>query len=377
MINALASPCGVVMSTQGHTMTVIATDGENVNPRTVEAITSYSGERYDFILVANQAPGRYWMQFYATDNCEEYKITQFAILQYNARPSRLLGSPSSYDQLKNEKKLTLNPPLKTCADDLPDGVCVSSLRSSKSVQTDVLKQIPDIKMYMAYNFSLFEPGELFVPNTYTKYAVFLPGPYIVSSFMNHLSFSFPPAPLLTQYQDVADKTCNMDNIPRGCSSNSIRNCSCTHVVYIPLGAVVEIVFIDEVAFDDAHAFHLHGYAYHVLGMGSPGDFGLQKLDRDLVIRLDQQGRLKRNFVRPPSKDTLVVPNQGYSVIRFKADNPGSWLFHCHYEVHTLVGMAFVVQVGDPSDLPPVPDGFPRCGNFLPNRLDETLRTKEW
>nr|CAH7756550.1 unnamed protein product [Callosobruchus chinensis] len=28
-------------------------------------------------------------------------------------------------------------------------------------------------------------------------------------------------------------------------------------------------------------------------MGSPEDFGLKKLDKDLVMRLDRQGRLKR------------------------------------------------------------------------------------
>lgn len=33
---------------------------------------------------------------------------------------------------------------------------------------------------------------------------------------------------------------------------------------------------------------------------------------------------------------MLEPN-GYAVIRFKADNPGTWLLHCHIEFHTVSG----------------------------------------
>ncbi|PSN45772.1 Laccase [Blattella germanica] len=42
-----------------------------------------------------------------------------------------------------------------------------------------------------------------------------------------------------------------------------------------------------------------------------------------------------------------------------------WLFHCHFVKHHVAGMSLVVQVGEPEDLPPVPKGFPKCGNYLP------------
>ena len=44
---------------------------------------------------------------------------------------------------------------------------------------------------------------------------------------------------------------------------------------------------------------------------------------------------------------------------------GYWLFHCHILFHLLVGMSTVFHVGEIKDLPPIPEGFPRCGDFTP------------
>jgi iron transport multicopper oxidase len=42
---------------------------------------------------------------------------------------------------------------------------------------------------------------------------------------------------------------------------------------------------------------------------------------------------------PAKRDNVVVPANGYVVIRFKADNPGVWFFHCHIDLHLVGGMA--------------------------------------
>lgn len=31
-----------------------------------------------------------------------------------------------------------------------------------------------------------------------------------------------------------------------------------------------------------------------------------------------------------TKDTISIPSKGYTIFRFKADNPGFWLMHCHF-----------------------------------------------
>lgn len=38
------------------------------------------------------------------------------------------------------------------------------------------------------------------------------------------------------------------------------------------------------------------------------------------------------------RDTFVLRPEGHIVLRFQADNPGVWLFHCHIEWHVDQGL---------------------------------------
>ncbi|EZA48024.1 hypothetical protein DMN91_010549 [Ooceraea biroi] len=62
---------------------------------------------------------------------------------------------------------------------------------------------------------------------------------------------------------------------------------------------------------------------------------------------------------------MIVPNTGFIIIRFIADNPGWWFFHCHFLWHTATGMNVVLHVGKPTDLPSIPLDFPECYNWTP------------
>ena len=42
---------------------------------------------------------------------------------------------------------------------------------------------------------------------------------------------------------------------------------------------------------------------------------------------------------------------------------GYWLLHCHLVIHSQIGMSVVIKVGEASDRPPIPAGFPKCGNY--------------
>ena len=45
---------------------------------------------------------------------------------------------------------------------------------------------------------------------------------------------------------------------------------------------------------------------------------------DDVKALDEAGGITRRVTQAPIKDTVIVPDGGYTVIRFKADNPGMY-----------------------------------------------------
>jgi hypothetical protein len=50
-------------------------------------------------------------------------------------------------------------------------------------------------------------------------------------------------------------------------------------------------------------------------------------------------------------------------MRFVADNPGTWMFHCHLDFHSEVGMALLIKIGKDKDLPPEPKNWPQCGSY--------------
>ena len=52
---------------------------------------------------------------------------------------------------------------------------------------------------------------------------------------------------------------------------------------------------------------------------------------------------------------------------------GFWFMHCHIEVHQISGMAVILQEGEVDDMPPTPDGFPTCGNYLPSTISKVPR----
>lgn len=74
-----------------------------------------------------------------------------------------------------------------------------------------------------------------------------------------------------------------------------------------------------------HPFHLHGHHFQVLSRGSAGGGDVQARDGDIASV-------------PMRRDTVSVHGLGSTVIRFKADNPGVWLLHCHIEWHMPLGM---------------------------------------
>lgn len=74
-----------------------------------------------------------------------------------------------------------------------------------------------------------------------------------------------------------------------------------------------------------HPFHLHGFSFHVMGTGQP--FGPTtntntRMTVDYLKQLDENNQLDRNTDSPPGKDTIPVPNNGYVLLRFRANNPG-------------------------------------------------------
>jgi L-ascorbate oxidase len=147
---------------------------------------------------------------------------------------------------------------------------------------------------------------------------------------NNISLEFPSFPLLTQPEMIDESMfCNENNTQgKFCTDNGFKNgttCKCTHLIKADLNSVVEFVVVgasDQIA----HPIHLHGHKFHIVDMGV-----YYYRPKEEYLRY---GGIPTNIhKRPPYKDTCVLPYPGYVRLRFRADNPGFWLFHCHFDWH--------------------------------------------
>ena len=91
---------------------------------------------------------------------------------------------------------------------------------------------------------------------------------------------------------------------------------------LPFNRVVELLVTN---LDAAmHPFHLHGHNFWIVATSEVPD---------------GETRYGPNYVR---RDVVSMPPYGWARIRFVADNPGVWLFHCHIDWHMHVGLVAVV-----------------------------------
>ncbi|KAG5670510.1 hypothetical protein PVAND_000769 [Polypedilum vanderplanki] len=372
-ITAFYSVCPAQLTIEGHTMTIIATDGEPVHPVNVNTIISFSGERYDFVINADQPVGAYWIQLRGLGECGIKRTQQLAILRYARGPYQPATPAPTYD-VGLPQGVVMNPLDAQCDQPRQDAICVNQLKDAgkRTIQDPaLLKEKPDVKIFLPFRFYLYRPEELFQPNTYNRFLVAPTGDHVIS-LIDEISYLSAPTPLLSQYDDInPEQFCNGDNRPANCGPN----CMCTHKVDIPLNAIVEVVLVDEVQQPNlSHPFHLHGYGFNVIGIGRSPDTTIKKINLKHALDLDRRGLLHRQYDLPPIKDTIAVPNNGYVVFRFRADNPGAWLFHCHFLFHITIGMNLILHVGTQADLPPVPPNFPTCGDHLPEVMPPIVQT---
>lgn len=105
-----------------------------------------------------------------------------------------------------------------------------------------------------------------------------------------------------------------------------------HAFVLQKDDVVDIVLNNQDT--GKHPFHLHGHVFQVIDRGSPVD------DSDPPEAFDYDNHTAFPEY-PMRRDVVYVNPQSHIVMRFKADNPGVWFFHCHIEWHLEQGLALV------------------------------------
>lgn len=353
---------------------MIATDGNNIEPITVDTIITTAGERYDFIIEANQEPGVYCVKVKLLGECDEDGgIVQYGILAYSNSSNITVEEYIEYGrEAENCRDIGdemigtsfVNHPNMTCNDPTNHHYCPTDL-ISLNVDESLLNATVDQRLVFGFDNYEVDYDEVFQTN---RYEHFLSdgGPDLIQAAINNISFTHPSISILTQTDQIHDDMfCDQDNLPERCAEREI--CHCTHRIKIKLNSVVEMVLIDdrdEIG-PENHPFHIHGYAFTVTEIGQDKD---HPMTMSRYKRLQQENRLPviASLSDAVLKDTISIPSNGYTVARFRANNPGFWLMHCHFEWHMSMGMTLILQVGEPNDdFVKAPEGFPTCGNYVP------------
>ncbi|XP_063989711.1 uncharacterized protein LOC135168987 [Diachasmimorpha longicaudata] len=317
--------CPVQVSVTNHKIQIIASDSGTIDPVEVDTFLMYSGERYDFVLKADQPPGNYWINYRTVGICNGLKqsASTFAILNYKGIP-------------REQEAVAMKGGMGDLLQIFSDNTSLRLIDYNNSAPVPAaLAGTPDYTLYFKYSFK--------------KHAT-----------LNDLVFKNP-----TWDSPLTDETPSSTY----CTPSTMENkkcendqCSCTMVYPIEYNALVEIVFVGtwtEADLDDDYfpeavskmqnrPMHFHGHDFYVVAWNdTTGNVTL-----DAVEELNQRGNIPKKFENPILKDVVTIPGRGYTIIRFFARHSGYWLFQSPIIDETVKETGFVIKVGkDPTVKP--------------------------
>ncbi|XP_057801836.1 L-ascorbate oxidase-like [Salvia miltiorrhiza] len=292
-----------------HKLTVVEADGNYVEPFTVDNIDIYSGESYSVLFTTDQYYHRnYWISV-SVRGREPQTPQGLTILNYHTESaSRLPVSP---------------PPVPPRWDDD---------HYSKAFSNKILAAARSPMPPPAHDRRIVLLNTQNTMDGFTKWSI------------NNISLALPSTPYLGAIKynlaDAYDQTSPPDHYTPADYDIRVRppnpNTTSGNGIYVlSFGSTVDVILqnanTNTFNVSEIHPWHLHGHDFWVLGYGE-GKF----TDKD---------EAGFNLKNPPLRNTAVIFPYGWTALRFVADNPGAWAFHCHIEPHLHLGMGVVFAEG--------------------------------
>lgn len=313
------------MSIDDHEMDIIEVDSTEVDSYSVHMLTIAPGQRYSVIVLADSLLEAVWMRLQMQTSCFQYRPPALdknfdTIIEY--RKPETAVSRFVKKMFKREVEEEFDPALidsLSWEDALPENECLD-LDESKLAPV-VSASVPDYTVRYKISPKVLNLERVQqAPFGFINRTTFQPAigaPNIQVAFGKALIEDTVLVPTVTGRDD--------DPIWGGAQL----------VTEIPHGSVVEMVINN--SDDNAHPFHLHGH-----------DFWVVRSYAELVAgegRWREEYEEQYNIENPIRRDTVTIPRKGHVVIRFVADNPGIWAFHCHVAWHLAAGMMMQFSTG--------------------------------
>lgn len=345
----------------GHRLTLVGTDGSYTEPLATDYIMISPGQTMDLLLLADQPPGDYAMAASPFDNGMGSmhhhtsrtngmggSMPPMASTTNNATTGLfqyVVGSSSSTD---HHHSAPMFPSLPSYNDSHSANRFTSRIRGLRAAtgrrDRAALYRV-DERMFVVLSMNMMGSMGPMDTTSGGGGGGMMAMEMKKSASMNNISFAEPRGAdvLGAYYRNVSgvyeedfpgEPARRFDYTGDGAAEEMWPPEPGTKAKVVEYGRRVEIVFqAASVMGEESHPMHFHGHSFYVVGWG----FGNFDPDKD---------PLKYNLVNPPKQSTFSVPKGGWAVIRFRADNPGVWLLHCHFEHHHFKGMSMVFIVKD-------------------------------
>ena len=283
---------GVAVWFQGHNFTAVGVDGTYVEPY-------YMGAE-----MLRLAPAQRWDILITTKNDTSSNFVIFTTLDVNM----------------------LFPPLG-----IPTIPTFNGNATAWLVYDEAKPLPPQVTFY---SFLFFDEVNNLIP--YDRQPLLEPVDRRITMTMNNATYDG-----ITRFT-INDITYLPQRVPSLYTALTVGNYSTDPAVYgvnanpfvLKYGEIIELVVNNQ--HENLHPMHLHGHQYQILQRGFPDTGGIWDGTYDANVS-----------AYPVRRDTVMLNKNSSSVWRFKADNPGVWLFHCHIEYHITSGlMATIVEAPD-------------------------------
>ncbi|CAH6719736.1 iron transport multicopper oxidase Fet3p [[Candida] jaroonii] len=267
---------------EGHEFEIIEIDGVYVEPQTTEMLYITVAQRYTVLIKTKDN----------TDN-NYAMMTRFDIDMLDVIPSDLELNLTSYIVYDSDK-------------DLPGQYYVDSLDNF----------FDDFTLQPTNNETLFDDPDYKIT---VDVAMDNLGNGINYAFFNNITYTYPKVPTLMSVLSGGDDASDVSIYGSNTNSHVLQHNDVIDIVVNNLDT-------------GKHPFHLHGHVFQVIARGEPVD------DADPPVAFDYDNHTEFPEI-PMQRDVVYVNPQSYIVLRFKADHPGVWFFHCHIDWHLIQGLA--------------------------------------
>ncbi|XP_024397494.1 laccase-4 isoform X1 [Physcomitrium patens] len=360
---------GMFFGVANHSLKVVQLDSAYVKPFTVNTVLIAPGQTLDALLTANRASGRYYMA------ASPYSVPDPQYVPFPEIPAtaRMEYEESSYEIERSSSEIVTYMPTFPSPNDSNYRHKFDDLQKSinTTYQTLDVPETVDKHLFFTVGYGLDKSSSC---HPFKTCVDGYDGQYRVVGSVNNISFVTPnttskslleiaylrdhgnasvTSALDLDFPSQPTMTFNYTGSTRLPLSQWFSK-HATKLSVINYNASVQIILQNtNIVQFETHPFHLHGYSFYIVGRGN-GNY-----DPD-------SSPATFNLVDPPLRNTFGVPHRGWLALRFRADNPGVWLFHCHFEIHTSWGMETVLYVkegtGTNQTLEAPPSDLPACAS---------------